>query len=94
MPTISRQVLVQNKDGFHARPATKFAHAASQFESEIRVKKGGEEPEEADGKSVINLLILAALQGTPLMIEAEGNDAEKAVETLAGLFDAKFGEDD
>lgn len=71
-----------------------FVDAANQFAADIRVKKGGEEPEEADGKSVMQMIILAATEGTPLMIEADGDDAEKAVETLAGLFDAKFGEED
>ena len=93
MMQVSRQVTVLNKLGLHARPAMQFVDAANQFASDIVVKKGGEEPYEADGKSVMQMIILAATEGTPLMIEAKGDDAERAVETLAGLFTEKFGED-
>jgi phosphotransferase system HPr (HPr) family protein len=57
------------------------------------VFKGGEEPEEADGKSVMQMIILAATEGTPLRIEAEGEDAEQAVAKLIELVEGKFGEE-
>ena len=55
--------------------------------------KGGPEPAEADGKSVMQMIILAATQGTPLKIEATGEDAEEAITKLVQLFDEKFGEE-
>jgi phosphocarrier protein HPr len=93
MAQVTRTVKVQNKLGLHARPAMQFVDTANQFTADIRVKKGGDEPEEADGKSVMQMIILAATEGTPLTIEADGEDAEKAVATLVELFDSKFGEE-
>lgn len=93
MPSLSRQVTVLNKLGLHARPAMQFVDAANQFTSDIMVKKGGEDPVDADGKSVMQMIILAATEGTPLMIEASGEDAETALQTLVELFESKFGEE-
>ena len=93
MPTASREIIVSNKLGLHARPAMQFVDLANQFKSAITVHKGGDEPEIADGKSVMQMIILAATEGTPLRIEAEGEDAEVAVEKLAELFASKFGEE-
>ncbi len=93
MPSLSRDVLVQNTLGLHARPAMQFVDMANQFSSSITVFKGGEEPAEADGKSVMQMIILAAEQGTKLTIAADGDDAEKALVALIKLFDDKFGEE-
>jgi phosphocarrier protein len=93
MPHVSRTVTVLNALGLHARPAMQFVDTANQFTSEILVKKGGDEPENADGKSVMQMIILAATQGTPLTLEANGEDADQAIEALAGLFASKFGEE-
>jgi phosphocarrier protein len=93
MSSVSREIVVSNSLGLHARPAMQFVDLANQFKSEIRVVKGGEEPAEADGKSVMQMIILAATEGTPLRIEATGEDAEAAVTKLAELFASKFGEE-
>jgi phosphotransferase system HPr (HPr) family protein len=79
--------------GLHARPAMQFVDLANQFSSSIRVLKGGPEATEADGKSVMQMIVLEATQGTPLTIEADGDDAEEAVKQLAQLFESKFGEE-
>jgi phosphocarrier protein HPr len=92
MPTAIRDIVVSNKLGLHARPAMQFVDVANQFNSRVSVHKGGEEPAEADGKSVMQMIILAATEGTPLRIEADGEDAEKAVGKLVELFESKFGE--
>ena len=94
MPTASREIVVSNKLGLHARPAMQFVDVANQFRSKVSVHKGGEEPADADGKSVMQMIILAATEGTPLRIEAEGDDAPTAVEKLAELFINKFGEEE
>ena len=94
MPKASRETSVQNTLGLHARPAMMFVDLANQFQSAVTVYKGGEEPGEADGKSVMQMIILAATEGTPLRIEADGEDADKAVDKLVELFDTKFGEED
>ena len=94
MPKISRDIIVSNKLGLHARPAMQFVDTANGFTSTITVVKGGEEPGEADGKSVMQMIILAAVEGTPLQITADGDDAEQALAALAELFESKFGEED
>ena len=94
MPTASRDIVVSNKLGLHARPAMQFVDLANSFKSEIIVRKFGEEPGEADGKSVMQMIILAATEGTRMQIEASGEDAETAVKELAQLFEDKFGEED
>jgi phosphocarrier protein HPr len=92
MPNASKDIFVSNKLGLHARPAMQFVDLANQFTSQIMVLKGGEDPGEADGKSVMQMIILAATEGTPLKITAEGEDAEAAVAKLTQLFEDKFGE--
>ena len=94
MPKASRDIVVSNKLGLHARPAMQFVDVANGFGSDIKVTKFGEEPGEADGKSVMQMIILAATEGTPLRIEADGEDAQRAVDTLAQLFESKFGEEE
>jgi phosphocarrier protein len=96
MPFVSRQVTVLNKLGLHARPAMQFVDTANRFTSDVQVKKPawqGEEAVDADGKSVMQMIILAATEGTPLTIEANGEDAQSAVDTLAELFQSRFGEE-
>ena len=92
MPTASKDIVVTNKLGLHARPAMQFVDVANSFKSDITVHKFGEEPGEADGKSVMQMIILAATEGTKMRIDAEGEDAQEAVKKLAQLFEDKFGE--
>ena len=94
MPSASRDIIVINKLGLHARPAMQFVDLANQFKSDIKVVKFGDEPGEADGKSVMQMIILAAMPGTKMRIDADGEDAEQAVQKLAELFENKFGEDE
>ena len=65
MPTASRDIIVSNSMGLHARPAMQFVDLANSFKSEVRVIKPGEEPVTADGKSVMQMIVLEAIQGTP-----------------------------
>jgi len=94
MPSASRDIVVLNKLGLHARPAMQFVDVANQFKSDIKVVKFGEEPGEADGKSVMEMIILAATEGTKMQINATGDDANDAIKKLGDLFDSKFGEDE
>ena len=83
-----RQVTVLNEKGLHVRPATKFAETAARFRSRIDVVKDGES---VNGKSSIDLLTLAAEPGAHLMIRADGEDAEQAVDALGRLVLDRFG---
>ena len=94
MPTVSKEIVVSNQMGLHARPAMQFVDAANQFASRVTVYRGGDDPIEADGKSVMQMIILAATEGTQMRIEADGDDADAAVKALAELFESKFGEEE
>jgi phosphocarrier protein HPr len=93
MSMVSREVIVSNERGLHARPAMQFVDVANGFTSQVTVLRGGEDPLEVDGKSVMQMITLEAVMGTPLRILAEGEDADVAVEKLAQLFESKFGEE-
>jgi len=92
----SRDIVISNALGLHARPAMQFVDLANQFRSNITVHKPANNAEPAvdvDGKSVMQMITLEATQGTTLRIEATGDDATIAIEQLAGLVDDKFGEE-
>ncbi len=81
---------IKNADGLHMRPAMQFVDLASRFDCEISVSNG---QTTADGKSIMQMSMLAATCGTRLKVRAEGPDAEKAVEALRELVETKlFGE--
>lgn len=84
------EVLVRNECGLHARPAAKLAQEAQKYSSRIMLSADGRT---ADAKSILDILSLAAQQGTGMTVEAEGDDADTAVERLRDLFHNRFGED-
>jgi phosphocarrier protein HPr len=86
-PPVTRAVILNHSNGLHARPAELFARTAIKFESRIDVLCRNER---IDGKSILHLLTMGATQGTELVIEAEGKDAEQAVEALARLVESDF----
>ena len=85
-----REVEIQNKLGLHARPAMCFVDVASQFGATITVKRG---EQAVDGKSIMQMMLLAATKGTELEVVAEGDDAGKACEALKKLVDGGFDEE-
>ncbi len=87
---IQREVVIVNKLGLHARAAAKFVTLASSFAAQIQVQKGDRV---VNGKSIMGVMMLAAAQGTPLTLSAEGPDADAALEGLAGLVQQRFGEE-
>jgi len=87
---VERKIQVMNKLGLHARPAAMLVQKASKFKSEIRLKK---DDIEANAKSILSVMMLAAEVGSFVIIKAEGDDEERAVEALAQLFAEKFGEE-
>jgi phosphotransferase system enzyme I (PtsI) len=88
---IERRVKIINANGLHARPATRFAETANKFNSEIFVRT--KEKEEVNGKSIIDLLTLGAGRGTEILITADGEDKEIALDVLEGLVNDRFNED-
>lgn len=85
------EVTILNRLGLHARPAALVAQAAGRFSADIRLSPSG--GGEADAKSILSLLMLGAPCGTVLKLSAVGVDEEAAVQTIAGLFAAKFDEE-
>ncbi len=84
-----RDILIINKRGLHARAAARFANLAATFSSQIQVHRGDLQ---ANGKSIMGLMMLAAPPGTTLRLHIEGEDAERALEALCTLIDDRFGE--
>jgi phosphocarrier protein len=87
---IQREVRIVNRLGLHARAAARFVHTANRFRARITVAHDGRS---MDGKSILGILLLAASQGTRLMVSADGEDEAPAVEALAALVDGGFGEE-
>jgi phosphocarrier protein len=87
---ITKEFVITNKLGVHARPAAMFVKTANRFECDIFVEKDGER---VNGKSIMGLMMLAAGPGSKLMIFAEGDDAARAVVELEALVKRKFDEE-
>jgi len=83
-------VEIKNADGLHMRPAMQFVDLASQFDCDVSVSS---DQTSVDGKSIMQMSMLAATYGTRLQIRAEGPDAEKAIDALRDLVETRlFGE--
>ena len=81
---------VTNKMGLHARPCSKFVKLAALFKSEVWVEKDGEQ---VNGKSIMGLMMLAAGNGSKLLITCEGPDADDALAAIEKLMLSKFDEE-
>jgi phosphocarrier protein len=88
--TMTRDVLVANKLGIHARPAAMFVKTANRFSCDIFVEKDGEK---VNGKSIMGLMMLAAGPGSKLTVHAQGQDASQALTELETLIKRKFDEE-
>lgn len=86
----SKEITVLNRLGMHARPAAMFVKIASRHRAEVWVEKDGEQ---VNGKSIMGLMMLAAGQGSKLMITTEGSDAKKAIEEIEQLIESRFEEE-
>ena len=88
-PVKERTFTIKNKLGLHARAANMLVQAASNFQCTITVNKDGIE---ANAKSIMGLLLLAAGRGSKIVVRAEGKDAKEAIKELGKLIEGKFGE--
>lgn len=84
-----RVVEVANEAGIHARPAAEIVKLAAKFHSEIVIVRDGLE---VNAKSIMGVMMLAAECGASILIRAEGDDAEAALDALAELIANRFGE--
>lgn len=87
--TVRAEVVIRNARGLHARASARFVTCAQDFDAEVEVCAAGRT---VRADSIMELLMLAAGQGTPLTICASGQQAREAVATLAALVEDGFGE--
>jgi phosphocarrier protein len=87
---IQKEVTILNKLGLHARPAAMFVRVANKHRAEIWIEKDGEQ---VNGKSIMGLMMLAAGQGSRIVISAEGADAQNALNELELLIERRFDEE-
>ena len=84
------KVVIANKAGIHARPASMLVQAATKFQSKIKLEAKGKS---IDAKSILMIMSLGLVKGTEVVISADGADADAAVKALKELVESKFGEE-
>jgi phosphocarrier protein len=87
---ISREFTISNKLGLHARPSAQITQTATRFRSEVYIAKGARR---VNAKSIMGVMMLAAGQGSVVVVDADGPDEAEAVEALGELIRAGFNED-
>ena len=90
MNAVSREVLIDNIRGLHARASAKFVNLASGLDADVYVEKDGNR---VTGTSIMGLMMLGAAKGDTIVIHASGTDAESALRQLVELVEGRFGED-
>ena len=90
MSAVSREVLITNKRGLHARASAKFVNMASELDAQIDVEKDGSR---VCGTSIMGLMMLGAAMGDTIVIHCDGVYADQALEKLVTLVESRFGED-
>ena len=86
---VEKTIMIRNKLGLHARAAVKFVNLANRFGSAVKIVKDGNE---IDGKSILGILTLAAIQGSQIELVAAGKDEDAALGALAELINNRFDE--
>jgi phosphocarrier protein len=87
---LTKELVILNKSGIHARPAAMFVKIANRFGSDIFVEKDGEK---INGKSIMGLMMLAAGPGSKVILHIKGADAPAALAELEALVQRKFDEE-
>lgn len=88
--TITRDLLIVNQRGLHARASAKFVQLASSFDADVTVEKDGVA---VGGTSIMGLMMLAASPGCHIRVSARGADAVRVMDALQALIADRFGED-
>jgi phosphocarrier protein len=88
---IKQTITIINKLGFHARAAAKFVNTASRYESDVCLIC---DERQADGKSIMSIMMLAAPQGTSVDLEIEGKDEQEMMAVLVDLINNRFEEEE
>jgi len=88
---IEKKIRIINKLGLHARAAAKFVKLANRFGSSVKIEKDGVM---IDGKSILGILTLAAVQGTMIKLNISGKDEKATLKALVALIENKFDEEE
>jgi phosphocarrier protein HPr len=91
MAVVEREATIVNPLGMHARPAAEFVKTANRFRANVEVRR---DSLRVNGKSIMGMMMLAAEQGSSILIRADGTDAEQATDALCALVAAGFHEMD
>ena len=91
MSKVTRKVEIKNKLGLHARAAALLVQTANKFSAHVSLSKDGQT---ADARSIMGLLTLAAARGSKIQLEANGEDAERAVRAIERLIESRFNENE
>lgn len=91
LETCRAEIVLQNSNGLHARPAHLFVQTANAYAAKLLV--GRPELEMVDGKSIMGVMMLAAEKGTTLHLVSEGIDCRDQIRALTELVEQRFGED-
>jgi phosphocarrier protein HPr len=86
----SKELLIVNKRGLHARASAKFVQAVERFNAEVWVTRGGET---VGGTSIMGLMMLSAAPGTTITVSAIGPEAEAVIDAITELVESKFNEE-
>jgi len=86
---IKQNITIKNKLGLHARAAVKLVNMANRFVSSVKIEKDGNE---VDGKSILGILTLAAIQGSQITLKVAGKDENRAIKAIVLLIKNKFKE--
>lgn len=89
---VEASIVVRHEVGLHARPAASFVKLASTFGSDIRVVNVTRGTDPADAKSIIQVFKIAVAQDHEILLTADGNDEQEALDALVALIEANFGE--
>jgi phosphocarrier protein HPr len=87
---VSKELLIINKRGLHARASAKFVQTVERFSAEVWVTRGGET---VGGTSIMGLMMLSAGPGTTIVVSAIGPEAEAAIKAITELVESKFNEE-
>jgi phosphocarrier protein HPr len=87
---VSKELLIINKRGLHARASAKFVQAVERFNAEVWVTRGSET---VGGRSIMGLMMLAAAPGTTIVVSAAGRDADAVLKAITELVESKFNEE-
>lgn len=86
---LEKRIIIKNKLGLHARAAVKFVNLANRFVASVKIVKDGNE---IDGKSILGILTLAAIQGSEIVLHVSGKDEGSALKALVDLINTRFDE--